>query len=339
LIITDQQRRWWFATHPEFSSSSTGQRRNPHDNEEEEDSGRLSPEEVDASVDERLKYETDAVIIALLEGYKKWFGTEFRSKTPEEKQALLWEDEESPLGDPLIGDQAGNEWWSRQPSDHPAADPATYDKYEDALDRTEPLQSEDPAKEAFMREMMNAGWSRDRAQERWEVYKLNESVARGVAGAMTVHGAIAGARAILTGAYRWAVSLGEAGAIGESGGPGKWVEVARSRLGLEHQSKMSGQPIVQRGGKYYIKEYELNGVKFDDYKGGKLYEYKGRQGNLLNRDKVFPHWAKARIEAQDQAWRQVEAARGIPVIWRVGADQVEAFRKAVGDIPGILIVP
>ena len=63
--------------------------------------------------------------------------------------------------------------------------------------------AEDPAKEAFMKAFTDAGWSRERAEERWKVYKLNEGVARGVANAMTVLGAIAGARAILPGAYRW----------------------------------------------------------------------------------------------------------------------------------------
>jgi hypothetical protein len=122
-------------------------------------------------------------------------------------------------------------------------------------------------------------------------------------------------------------------------GPGKWVEVARSRFGLEHQSKMSGQKITERGGKQYIKEYELNGVKFDDYKDGKLYEYKKRQGNLLNRDGEFPDWARAKREAQDQAARQIKAARGIPIVWRVGADQVKAYEKAVGEVSGIIIIP
>jgi hypothetical protein len=27
------------------------------------------------------------------------------------------------------------------------------------------------------------------------------------------------------------------------------------------------------------------------------------------------------------------------VVWRVGADQVKAFKNAVGDVPGITIVP
>jgi hypothetical protein len=126
---------------------------------------------------------------------------------------------------------------------------------------------------------------------------------------------------------------------GKSEGPGKWVEVCRSPIGLEHQSKMSGQPIRESGGKLYINEYDLNGIKFDDYKNGILYEYKGRYGNLLKKDENFPAWAKARQEALDEAMRQTRAARGIPVIWRVGADQVNAFKEAVGDVPGITIVP
>ena len=37
-----------------------------------------------------------------------------------------------------------------------------------------------------MKAFTDAGWSRERAEERWKVYKLNEGVARGVANAMTV---------------------------------------------------------------------------------------------------------------------------------------------------------
>jgi len=52
---------------------------------------------------------------------------------------------------------------------------------------------------------------------------------------------------------------------GEAGGPGKWVEVARrGGPSLEHQSRMSGQPIRETGGKYSIRECDVNGVKFDD---------------------------------------------------------------------------
>jgi hypothetical protein len=126
---------------------------------------------------------------------------------------------------------------------------------------------------------------------------------------------------------------------GESQGPGEWVEKARSPIGLEHQSKMSGQSIRESSGKLYIKEYRLNDVHFDDYKDGKLYEYKGSQGNLLNKNGEFHDWYSGVERDRKQAWSQVEAAGGMPVIWRVGADQVKAFEKTVGDIPGIIVVP
>jgi len=124
-----------------------------------------------------------------------------------------------------------------------------------------------------------------------------------------------------------------------SGGPGKWVDVARGPNGLAHQSAMSGQPIRARGGKLYIKEYDVNGVKFDDYKNGTLYEYKGPHGNLLNKEREFHHWVSGAKKLRDQALRQVDAAQGTPVVWRVGARQVKAFRKAVGKVPGLSIEP
>jgi len=126
-------------------------------------------------------------------------------------------------------------------------------------------------------------------------------------------------------------------------GPGQWVEVARSRTGLEHQSKMSGQPIRETGGKYYISEYkipiETRPVYFDDFRDGVLYEYKGPYGRLLNKDKVFYDWFKGAAAARDQAWRQIKAAGGISVVWRVGADQVKAFKRALGRIPGVSVEP
>jgi hypothetical protein len=124
-----------------------------------------------------------------------------------------------------------------------------------------------------------------------------------------------------------------------SEGPGKWVEVCRSRTGLEHQSKMSGQVIRKSEGKHYINEYDVNGVKFDDYKKGTLYEYKGSHGSLIGKDRVFRHWFKGTKQFQAQAWRQLKAANGKPVVWRVGADQVKAFEKALKGVDGIIIKP
>jgi hypothetical protein len=127
---------------------------------------------------------------------------------------------------------------------------------------------------------------------------------------------------------------------GESKGPGDWVEVGRrGGPSLEHQSRMSGQPVRENGGKYRINEYDVNGTKFDDYKDGKLYEYKGYHGHLFNKNDEFHSWVDKPSEFRDEALRQVKAAQGIPVVWRVGREQVEAFRKAVGRIPGLSIEP
>ncbi|HMK35301.1 MAG TPA: Tox-REase-5 domain-containing protein [Desulfomonilaceae bacterium] len=127
---------------------------------------------------------------------------------------------------------------------------------------------------------------------------------------------------------------------GEAGGPGKWVEVARrGGPSLEHQSRMSGQPIRETGGKYSIREYDVNGVKFDDYKDGKLYEYKTRLGHLFDKNHEFNPWVKDAEQFRDQARRQTTAAEGMPVIWKVGTDLVEPLKKAVGKVPGVTIKP
>ncbi len=99
LIETEKQRRWWFATHPEYSSRRPGAGGREHD---EDDADKVRPEDVDAYVDEALKYQRDSTVIELLKLIKFWFGTEFESKTPAEQHALLWGDEE---GDDVIGNE------------------------------------------------------------------------------------------------------------------------------------------------------------------------------------------------------------------------------------------
>jgi hypothetical protein len=274
---------------------------------------------------------------------KYYFGTEFQSKTPAEKEAILREDEDNYWDDDEPPNAAGNERWSDQPVDNKAPDTNKHLTYKDVLDwldrrQAEEAAKENSAKESFIQEMMKAGWSREKAEDRWKVYKLNEGVASGVADAMNVYGLGAAARAILTRVNRWFNALGEAGSIRLSGEPGKWVEVQRA-LGIEHQSKMSGKPIIERDGKRFIEEYEVNGVKFDNYKNGELYDYKGPQGRLINKNGVFYDVIEKSMGLRDDALRQANAAQGIPVIWKVGENQVKAFRKAVGNVPGVIIVP
>jgi hypothetical protein len=238
--------------------------------------------------------------------------------------------------DILIETEQQRRWWF---ATHPEFSSGRTGQRGNALDRFGGRPRENPAKEAFIREMAKAGWSRQKAEERWKVYRLNENITQGVATAMAAHGAFGAARAVFTGAHRWAVGLGQAGVIGKSGGPGKWVEVPRNRYGLEHQSKMSGKPIIERDGKLYIEEYELNGVKFDDYKNGILYEYKDRYTNFIQDGTKFHQWFRGAEGARIEAWNQVKGAKGLPVIWRVGSDQVKAFRNAIQNFPEITVKP
>lgn len=237
----------------------------------------------------------------------------------------------------MIETEKQRRWWF---ATHPEFSSSRTGHRGDLLDRMGRLPRENPAKEAFIREMAKAGWSRAKAEERWNVYGLSENIAQGVARAMAAHGAITGARAILAGTYRWAVGLGQAGAIGKSGGPGKWVEVPRrGGPSLEHQSKMSGKPIIERDGKHYIEEFERNGVLYDDYRNGILYEYKGNFRHLFDKSDEMMTWVNIPDQFRVEALRQVKAAKGMRVIWRVGSDQVKAFKKDLKDIPGVTVKP
>jgi hypothetical protein len=124
VIITEQQRRWWFATHPEFSWGNTGEGTGGDydDDDADEGAGRPSPESVDAWANERLTYETDNIRRTLVELAKYYFGTEFQSKTPAEKEAILEEEEDATWDDDELSNAEGNDWWSQQPADNREAD-------------------------------------------------------------------------------------------------------------------------------------------------------------------------------------------------------------------------
>jgi len=74
MIETDEQRRWWFATHPEYSWSRKGAKTS-EPKQDKEASDKVRPEDVDAYVDNALKY-ADEDVAYLLKSVKKHFGTE-----------------------------------------------------------------------------------------------------------------------------------------------------------------------------------------------------------------------------------------------------------------------
>jgi len=133
-------------------------------------------------------------------------------------------------------------------------------------------------------------------------------------------------------------------------GPGTWVEKGRrGGPSLEHQSRMSGQEIVIRDGKYYVNEYEVRAgdlkASFDDFRDGVLIDYKGDYSSFIGQDGLFTRkpWfrgtgmAGLREEAISQL--RIAHARGLPVVWHVGEAQVKAFHDVLRDIPGITIKP
>jgi len=312
LLETEKQRRWWFATHPEFSSKGTGHRSRAQKSDHNK-SEKISPEAVDAYVDEQLEHERDPVIIQLLKSTKFWFGTEFASKSPEERHALLWEDEED-TRDEKTEEEVSVDLVFQLPRPRKAVDKIPMD-VADAYRQWTDTRDEGKGVESDPHTYLDLFPYRRLATAPIQTFRnLLRNMARGT---------------VVSAAKRAA-----------SEGPGKWKEVARSPLGLQHQSKMSNQPIRDHNGKLWIREYDLNGVKFDDYKNGKLYEYKGPMGNLINRKtgEFYPSCNVAKghkIEAE----AQVRAAKGIPVIWRVGENQIEAFKKALGNMTRISIVP
>lgn len=118
----------------------------------------------------------------------------------------------------------------------------------------------------------------------------------------------------------------------------KWVKVARrSGPSLELQSAFSGKKIEYKGGKAFIKEAELDGVRFDRIEKNVLGEVKGDYSvpiGLGSQD--------AANKLLDEAKRQVRLAKkyGMQLEWHVRQDQLVAFQNAVGSsYPIIKFVP
>ena len=62
-------------------------------------------------------------------------------------------------------------------------------------------------------------------------------------------------------------------------------------------------------------------------------------GTYLTRRDEMMTWVTIPDQFRVEALRQVEAAKGMRVIWRVGPDQVKAFQKDLNDIAGVTVKP
>jgi len=105
MIETDEQRRWWFATHPEYSWSHKGGRdRGESEGKGEDD--KVRPEDVDAYVDNALKY-VHGPVADLLRSVKRNFGTEGTSEGAQESEGLGWGTEAGGRIGPRSGPRPG----------------------------------------------------------------------------------------------------------------------------------------------------------------------------------------------------------------------------------------
>jgi hypothetical protein len=89
---------------------------------------------------------------------------------------------------------------------------------------------------------------------------------------------------------------------------GKWVKTNEnmSDFSKSYQEKITGRS--------WNESYELNGVKFDGYKGGVLIDTKGNMNQFLDGDN-FKVWYTGHKSSLDQANRQLDVANGAPIEW------------------------
>ena len=95
---------------------------------------------------------------------------------------------------------------------------------------------------------------------------------------------------------------------------GSWREIKRSLSGLEYQSYLSGKPIVN-GNK--IKEFNYNGVNFDGYSNGILFDAKDGYSSWFKSGKM-KDWAINSGAAEKfvkEANSQIKAADGNKLQW------------------------
>jgi len=111
--------------------------------------------------------------------------------------------------------------------------------------------------------------------------------------------------------------MGEAAEGGglEAEGPGQWREAQESMSdrAADFQSKVTGQPPGR--------VYDVDGVKFDGYKDGKLLDAKGPgYEQFVDSNGDFKPWYRGAGELVDQAERQLSVAGDTPIEWHVAEE-------------------
>ncbi|MCZ2129249.1 MAG: hypothetical protein LC109_03180 [Bacteroidia bacterium] len=114
---------------------------------------------------------------------------------------------------------------------------------------------------------------------------------------------------------------------------GEWVEVARTEKGIAYQSYLSGQKY--HNGK--IREFKYNGVDFDGYSNGILFDAKDGYGSWFTASGKMEGWAISSGAADKmvlEANRQITAAGGNKLQWifsdRTAGENMRNFLKEAG---------
>ena len=117
---------------------------------------------------------------------------------------------------------------------------------------------------------------------------------------------------------------------------GNWVSESTSgwsKAAIAYQEQITG---VSAGN-----AYEINGVRFDGLKNGKLLEAKGSYDDFVNiKTGEFQSWFKGKFALLNQAERQLRAANGIPIEWNFSNQKsLDATKKLFegNGITGIIL--
>ena len=122
--------------------------------------------------------------------------------------------------------------------------------------------------------------------------------------------------------------VGEAGALVHNmsacdlNGPGRFEHAVEnmSLFSAAYQKRITGLPVGT--------VYKLNGVKFDGFKNGVLLDAKARYSQFLQKNGQFHPWYKGAQEFSDQARRQLNASKGVPIEWHFAEASVAKAVKS-----------